>query len=311
MMFPHKPYKLDNCTSTCIKDLACNCCTVTYRDIDEVLYHTKNYVSSISMEHNLYLTKKLGSPKTYLIPKLNYYIWALEKELELLYRNIKSCLKLEQLCDLLAKVKRILPINCFQKKRRDDIKTAIPGYTGCMGTESWTRHLYQFCDDFNIQIDRASVINNEEICQLSMAVIREQIPHTLMYSLSRIPKNCVLELETNRSNQKCDLVLDLTKLEECKAEYEILRTKHDCRLTYSGYVELIKCGLDFKFIDDAFNCGFEVCVTDTKNKCDLTYGDAGYPTPCNITYSEYLSDRDVCLERNTQTFNIGSINIIP
>lgn len=304
--------KQDGCKAV----LACNCCTVTYRQIDEVIYHAKEYVAVLSTKHNLYLKTGIGSDRPGLITKISNYIWAMERELELIYRGIKSCLKESAICDLVEKVKGLLPMSCYPKKRRDSIidksqfEKWLSQNTGCVPFESYTKLLYKICNNFSITVERESFVKGTNVCDFSIGILREHIPKELVYSLKRSPRNCKIEAKVTRQDlsKRCDLVFDLQQLEECEFKYNLLKEKYDCSMTAALYVELIKCGFSHEFIDQSVKCGFDVCIKDYKTDCKMDFQEYTTPVLCDINYDQYCMNKDVCLENNSITYNVTSIN---
>jgi len=301
---------------TCQSYLACDCCSITYRNIDEVVYHAKEYIASISGKHNVYLTKKIGLVNTGIIPKISYYIWALEQEMELLYRGIQSCLKNSWICDMVEKLKSFLPIICYPKKRRDDIKTEdglqdwLAGNTGCVSFESYSKYLYNIAVKFDIQVDRQSIVLGTNVCDFTMGVFRKAIPEKLVLELKRTPLHCSSEFKIDRISNinKCDLIFDLQMYEQCLSEYKLLVEELKCDMKPALYIELIKCGLDHRFIKEAVTCGFNFCVVDQQTKCKLDFNNQDISYPCNVNYCNTLIGKDVCIENNTASYNLTSIN---
>lgn len=303
---------------SCMAVLACNCCTTTYRQLDEVIYHAKEYVVVLGSKQNLYLKTGIGSDRPELITKISNYIWALEKEFELIYRGIKSCLKQTGICDLVEKVKGLLPMSCYPKKRRDSIidKSKLDSWisqnTGCVPFESYTKLLYKICNNFSINIERESIVQGTKVCDFSIGILREHISKELVYSLKRSPRNCTIESKVNRQDlsKRCDLVFDLQQLQECEFKHKLLVEKYDCSMTAALYVELIKCGFSHEFIDQSVKCGFDVCIKDYKTDCKLDLQEYTNPICCDINFCDYTTDRDVCLESNSITYNVSSINFV-
>jgi len=276
--------KINSCCEKC-KNV---CFDIDSKFLQDVLYAgniklSENASNKVFFEENGYVNEVLCKDEE---QKLIKCLQLIDKHLSIIKdKDYINCICTDDILILIDRILSIADISCCKDNARCDLITEDSGYDEwvlnnpyCQVFESWEASYYRICS--KVEFGKVSFIDNSKT----------------IYNISVLPINekCDILSAVKVQLESCkNIELDYkANLDQCKIDYNIIVSNHNCNLGFESYVDLIECGIKHETIVKMISCGLKFKANVSKRTCDIETNTGITLQMCDMTSIADVSEEE-------------------